>query len=66
MSINKEMTPEQGEARTAEAEAGVASDAHSHRKLTFAENIIVTIKVLVGFALLGAALWGIELWIAAQ
>ena len=38
----------------------------SPRKLTFAENAIMTVKVLVGFGLLGAALWGINLWTSAR
>lgn len=32
------------------------------RKMTFAENMILTIKVLAGFGVLGAALWGIQVW----
>ena len=35
---------------------------HAPRKLTLAENVMLTIKVLVGFGLLGAALWGVSLW----
>jgi hypothetical protein len=36
------------------------------QKLTFTENAILTIKVLAGFALLGGALWGLNLWTAAS
>jgi hypothetical protein len=36
------------------------------RKLTFAENAILTIKVLAGFAVLGAVLWGVNLWTSAR
>jgi hypothetical protein len=32
------------------------------RKMTVAENVILTIKVLAGFGLLGLALWGISAW----
>ena len=39
---------------------------HSPRKLTFAENAILTVKVLAGFGLIGFALWGINLWNAAK
>lgn len=38
--------------------------AHTPRKLTFAENAILTVKVLVGAALLMGALWGINAWIS--
>jgi hypothetical protein len=38
------------------------TDPHAPRKLTFGENVLLTIKVLVGFGLLGAALWGMSLW----
>jgi hypothetical protein len=65
MNTRKEMNSEQqGNDRLAEA-AG-ASDVRPLRKVTFAENVIVTMKILVGFALLGTALWGIELWISAN
>jgi len=40
--------------------------AHAARKLTFAQNAMLTLKVLVGFGLLGIALWGINLWTAAK
>lgn len=39
---------------------------HTARKLTPAENVILTIKVLVGFGLLGAVLWGINAWTVAR
>ncbi len=32
------------------------------RKMTAAENAILTIKVLVGFALLGGVIWAIDVW----
>jgi O-antigen/teichoic acid export membrane protein len=35
-------------------------------KLTFRENVIATIKVLLGFGLLGAALWVVDLWKSAS
>lgn len=40
----------------------VVTEDLSPRKLTVAENVILTIKVLVGFGLLGAALWGLSMW----
>jgi hypothetical protein len=36
------------------------------RKMTFAENAILTLKVLAGFGLLGAVLWGVNFWTSAR
>jgi hypothetical protein len=36
------------------------------RKMTAAENAILTVKVLFGFGLLGALLWGMNLWTAVR
>ncbi|HEY1341385.1 MAG TPA: hypothetical protein VGF59_27935 [Bryobacteraceae bacterium] len=58
MSIEKNMMPE--------PDPGTATDAHAPRKLTFAQNVILTIKVLAGFGLLGVALWAVKLWTAAE
>jgi hypothetical protein len=35
-------------------------DSYSPRRMTLVENLILTVKVLAGFGLLGAALWGIS------
>ena len=43
-----------------------ATDAYAPRPLTLAENIVLTLKVLGGLGLLGAALWAASLWTAAQ
>jgi hypothetical protein len=43
-----------------------ADDAHAPRPLSLAENIIMTLKVLAGAGLLGAALWAANLWTAAE
>jgi hypothetical protein len=32
------------------------------RRMTFAENAILTLKVVGAFLLLGAGIWGINLW----
>jgi hypothetical protein len=67
MSIRKGTKPGQkGEARFAEAEVASATDAHTPRKMTVAENAIFTVKLLVVAGLLGAVLWGIDLWNAAR
>ena len=67
MSIRKESKPgQQGEASSAVSEDAVSTNLHAPRKMTFAENVILTIKVLAGFGLLGAALWGISLWTAVK
>ena len=36
------------------------------RKMTFGENAVLTVKVLAAFGLLGAAIWGIDVWTAAR
>jgi hypothetical protein len=38
------------------------STDHAPRKLTFAQNVILTVKVLGGAALILAALWGANQW----
>jgi hypothetical protein len=45
---------------------GAAAVDHAPRKMTFAENVVLTAKVLGGFGLLGAALWGIGLLTSAR
>ena len=37
-----------------------AAEDSAPRQMTFGQNLVLTIKVLVGFGLLGAALWGIS------
>lgn len=54
MSMRKGMKPED------------ATDPDAPRKLTLVENAILTIQVLAGFGLMGAALWGISLWTSAR
>lgn len=41
-------------------------DEHAPRHLTLVENIVLTLKLLGGLGLLGAALWAVDLWIAAK
>lgn len=36
------------------------------RRLTFSENLILTIKVLAAGGLLFASLWGLKLWTSAE
>jgi hypothetical protein len=64
--MRKGMKPGQGETRLAEAEVDDVPEMQGPRKMTLAENVILTIKVLAGFGLLGAVLWGISLWKAAS
>ena len=67
MSIRMEVKPgKQGETRLAEAEAASVADANAPRRMTLVENVILTIKVLAGFGLVGVALWGISLWKAMR
>jgi hypothetical protein len=46
--------------------AGAESDPYTPRKLTLAENVILTVKVLGGLGIIGAAIWGFNLWTSAQ
>ena len=56
-------TAQRGETREPEVDThGGAANAHAPRKMTFAENVLLTIKVLGTIGLLGAALWGMSLW----
>ena len=41
-------------------------DQHAPRRLTLAENFVLTIKLLGGLGLLGAALWAVNLWNASK
>ena len=41
-------------------------DSHAPRALTLVENIVLTLKVLVGLGMLGAALWAVNAWKAAN
>ena len=52
--------------RPAVSEDAPADDAHAPRPLTFTENVVLTLKVLGGLGLLGAALWAANLWTAAR
>ena len=64
MSIQQEIKSGQtGETASAAVED---TGAYAPRKLTLTESVILTIKVLAGFGLLGAALWGINLWIIPE
>ena len=53
--------------RAPEAEANDSANLdHAPRKLTFAENVILTMKVLAIAGLLIATLWGMNLWTTAD
>ena len=67
MRTRKGMKPEpQDETLLAEVEAGGATNANAPQKMTLAENVILTLKLLAGLGLIGLALWGIILWKAAR
>lgn len=51
---------------TESGDTGAVANAHAPGKMTFAENVVLTIKLLGGFGLAGAALWGLDLWISAR
>ena len=68
MRVNKQMNAApRSESRIQQTETGDAGPgAYTPRKMTFSENLTMTIKILVGFGLLGVALWGISLWTEAR
>jgi hypothetical protein len=67
MSIKEEIQPKQhGGSQLVEVESASATHAHTPRKMTFVENVVLTIKVLAGFGILGAVLWGMSLWTSAK
>ncbi len=47
-------------------ENSVAVDDYAPRKMTAADNVVLTIKLLLGFTLVGAAIWAIEAWRAVK
>ncbi len=49
-----------------QATTGATDDRQAARKLTFAENAVLTVKVLAGAGLVLAALWGLSLWTSAN
>jgi len=53
MKVNKETT-------------AIPEPSYAPRKMSFAENAIMTIKLLAGFAIIGAALWCISVWTAVK
>ena len=64
MSSGKKIAPGQkGETGSAVAE-NISADLHAPRKMSFGENIVLTVKILAGFGLLGVALWGINLLVS--
>ena len=54
------------ETHVAESETTASTESRAARKMTFTENVIMTIKILAGFGLVGAALWAVSLWTAAE
>ena len=65
MSSGKEIAPGQKrETRSSVTEQISSADLHVPRKMSFGENVILTVKVLAGFGLLGAVLWGINLLVS--
>jgi hypothetical protein len=54
------------ETHGAQSETAGPTEPYTPRKMTFTENVIMTIKVLAGFGLVGAALWAVSLWTSAK
>ncbi len=64
MRVNNEISAQQqGEQYAREQErVHAANDKHKPRKLTFAQNVILTIKILAVAGFVLTALWGLSLW----
>ncbi len=45
--------------------AGSELEAYKPRKLTFAQNAVLSLKIAGALGLIGAAIWAIDLWTAA-
>jgi len=43
-----------------------ADDAHAPRPLSFAENVVLTLKLLAGVGVLGGLLWAAKVWTAVE
>lgn len=48
------------------AESDETPSVHAPKKLTPMQNLIMTLKVLAGAALLLAAIWGLNAWTSAD
>jgi len=67
MKARTEMSAQQAESRAREQEKYEGANiGHVPGKLTFAQNVIGTIKVLAIAGLLIAALWGLDLWTSGK
>ena len=63
MTTKEELNPVRGsEYRARERKRRLCCSEARPRKLTFRENVLLTLKLLVGFGILGALIWGIDLW----
>jgi hypothetical protein len=63
MTAKEEFNAMRGsDCRARETSADYVAVESRSRKLTFAENVLLTLKILLGFAILGALIWGIDLW----
>jgi hypothetical protein len=65
MRGNDELSAQQRESAAGQqTTTGTGDDRHTPRNLTFAENALLTVKVLVGAGLMLAGLWGLNLWLS--
>jgi len=48
------------------SEDALADDKHAPRPVSFAENLVLTVKVLAVLGLIGAAVWAANLWATAR
>jgi hypothetical protein len=42
------------------------NDGQRSRPVTLRENVVLTLKLLAGMGLLGAALWSVDVWMMAK
>ncbi len=61
MQVDQKIKPERLAVAGRDDRAG-ALDSYKPRKMTMADNVSLTIKLLVALGLLGAALWAIDAW----
>ena len=67
MKATTEMSaPQQAESGAREQQKSAPKVDHMPGKLTFAQNVIGTIKVLAIAALVIAVLWGLDLWTSSK
>jgi hypothetical protein len=63
MKANNELSAQQAHSAAGEQMTNEVRDDYTPRKLTFAENAVLTVKVLVVAGLILAVIWGLKVWV---